>query len=59
MDWKLSETPPRDEHNEVSAIILDNGIAYRKILLYDVKYNEWSDLKGNICKYVVCWMPLK
>ena len=58
MNWILSETPPGDEHNEVEAIILNNGIAQRIILLYDVKYKEWSDLKGNICNNVVCWMPL-
>jgi len=53
--WKLSETPPTDEYNEVNAIIHDNGICKVITLLYDVKFKEWSDLKGNVINKVVCW----
>ena len=53
--WKLSETPPTDEYNEVNAIIHNNGICKVIILLYDVKFKEWSDLKGNVINNVVCW----
>jgi len=38
---------------------MDNGIAKKVILLYDVKNKEWSKFKGGkICDNVICWMPL-